>query len=117
MFAGGLLLAATLLCFAGWLQWTEHRGWPHDSADCETDHVYLTKRKRSRSLVNALIGVCGLMVLIATLAGVGLIFVAMWSTVALTLMVIVVLAGLDALRTHRYHQDRMRELRRRAIDE
>ena len=117
MFAGGLLLAATLLFFAGWLQWTEHHGWPHDSADCEADHVYLAKRKRSRSLVNALIGLCGLLILIATFAGVGLVFAAAWSTVTLMLLVIVILAGLDAYRTTRHHQDKMRELRRRAIDE
>jgi len=117
MFAGGLLLAATLLFFAGWLQWTEHHGWPHESADCEADYVYLAKRKRSRSLVNAMIGICGLLILVATFAGVGLIFAAAWSIVSLMLMVIVALAMLDAFRTHRHHQEKMRELRRRAIDE
>ena len=117
MFAGGLLLASTLIFFAVWLQWTEHRGWPDDPADCEADHVYLAKRKRSRSLVNTLIGICGLLVLAATFAGIGVIFVAAWSIVALTLMVIVILAGLDAFRTHRHHQNKMRDLRRNAVDD
>lgn len=117
MFAGGLLLASTLIFFAVWLQWTEHHGWPYDSAECDADHLYFEKRKRSRSLVNALIGICGLLILAATFAGIGLVFVAAWSIVALTLMVIVILAGLDAFRTHRHHKDRIRELRRRATDE
>ncbi len=115
MFAGGLLLGSTLLFFAFWLQWTEGRGWPHDQFDSSEDVDYLNRRKRSRSLVNFLIGLCGALVLLASFAGAGVIFIAAWSTVTLILMVIVILAGLDAFRTHRYHQDKMRKLRQRAL--
>ena len=115
MFAGGLLLGSTLLFFAAWLQWTENRGWPHDQYDTEDDTDYLEQRKRSRSFVNSLIGICGILILLATFSGAGLVFIAAWSTVTLILMVIVVLAGLDAYRTHRHHREKIRRLRQRAL--
>ena len=117
MFAGGLLLGGTLLFFAVWLQWTEQRGWPHDTFTADEDQAYLSRRKRSRLLVNVLIGICGLLILAATLSGVGIVFVAAWSTVTLILMVIVILAGLDAFRTHRHHQEKIRRTRERAIED
>jgi len=111
MFAGGLLLAATLIFFACWLQWTEHHGWPHDSFNGDEDQQYLAQRKKSRRLVNVLIGGCGLLIGIATFAGVGRIFIAAWSIVAVTLIVILVLAALDAFRTLRHHRQKMRRMR------
>ena len=117
MFAGGLLLGATLLFFAGWLQWTEHHGWPHDTFDEEEDAVYRTHRKKARSRVNALIGLCGILILTAAFAGKGIVFIAAWTIVSLILMVIVILAGLDAFRTHRHHQDKIRRMRKRAIED
>ncbi|MCC9604181.1 hypothetical protein LOC67_26810 [Stieleria sp. JC731] len=117
MFAGGLLLGGTLLFFAGWLQWTEHQGWPYDSFDANADDdvAYLSQRKRSRSKVNFLIGTCGLLVLLATVSNDRLVFVAAWTAVTFILMVIIVLAMLDAFRTHRHHQDKMRRIRERAL--
>ncbi len=117
MFPGGLLLGVTLLFFAFWLQWTEHRGWPHDTFDGDEDVEYRRRRKKSRLRVNVLIGICGLLILTATFADVGLVFVAAWSIVSLILMVIVILAGLDAFRTHRHHQDKIRRMRKRAMEE
>lgn len=117
MFAGGLLLAVTLLFFAVWLQWTEHQGWPHDTFDSEDDLEYLDRRKKSRLRVNILIGICGLLILAATLSGAGVVFVAAWSIVTLILMVIVILAGLDAFRTHRHQQDKIRRMRKRALED
>ena len=117
MFAGGLLLGVTLLFFAGWLQWTELHGWPHDTDDNEWDNEYLQRRKKSRLLVNLLIGTCGLLILAAAIAGKGVVFVAAWSIVSLILMVILILAALDAFRTHRHHQDKLRRIRERAMEE
>ncbi|KAA5547188.1 EscU/YscU/HrcU family type III secretion system export apparatus switch protein [Roseiconus nitratireducens] len=111
MFAGGLLLAGTLLFFAFWLQWTENHGWPHDSFTGKDDQEYLAQRKKSRRLVNILIGLCGALIAVATFAGVGLVFVAAWSIVTITLMVILVLAALDAFRTHRHHRRKLRQQR------
>ena len=110
-------MAITLLFFAGWLQWTEHHGWPHDTFDADEDADYRQRRKRARLRLNVLIGICGLLILAATLAGVGVVFVAAWSTVSLILMVIVILAALDAYRTHRHHQDKMRRIRKRALED
>ncbi|QEG01031.1 hypothetical protein Mal15_51070 [Stieleria maiorica] len=117
MFAGGLLLGVTLLFFAIWLQWTEHHGWPHDTFDGDDDIEYRRRRKKSRLLVNVLIGICGALILAATFAGVGVVYLAAWSIVTLTLVVIVILAGLDAFRTHRHHQDKIRRMRKRALDD
>jgi pheromone shutdown protein TraB len=117
MFAGGMVLAATVLFFAAWLQWTEHQGWPYDSFNMEEDGEYLTRRRRSRLIVNGLLALCGLLICTATLAGVGVVFAVAWTLVTLNLMIIVLLAGLDAFRTHRYHKDRLRALRERAFDE
>lgn len=114
MFAGGLLLGGTLLFFSLWLQWTENHGWPDDTFDAETDTAYRLQRKKSRRLVNILIGLCGLLILSATLAGVGVVYLAAWSTVTLILMVIIILAGLDAYRTHRHHKDKLRQMRKHA---
>ncbi|MCD0460844.1 hypothetical protein [Roseiconus lacunae] len=115
MFGGGLLLGGTLLFFAIWLQWTEHHGWPHDHFDSDDDLEYRKQRKRSRSKVNSLIGICGMLVLAATLVNDRLIFVAAWTAVTFILLVIIVLAMLDAFRTHRYHQDKMRRIREQAL--
>ena len=116
MFAGGLVLSGTLLFFAFWLQWTERRGWPQDSFNSEDDRDYLARRLKSRGLVNLLIGICGGLILLATLAGQRTIaFLAAWLTVTLILMVVILLAGLDAYRTLRHHKDKIRRLRERAL--
>lgn len=119
MFYGQILLGGTLLFFAIWLQWTEHRGWPHDSFDVDKDEdeLYLKQRRKSRRLVNGLIGICGVLSLVAAWAGVGIVFIAAWSIVSLILFVIIVLAGLDAFRTHRHHHDKIRRIRERALED
>ncbi len=117
MFAGGLLLGVTLLFFAGWLQWTEHHGWPHDTFNDAEDKAYRDRRKKSRLRVNMLIGICGVLILTAAIAGKGLFFIAAWTIVSLILMVIVILAGLDAFRTHRHHQDKIRRIRKKAVED
>lgn len=119
MFYGELLMGSTLVFFAAWLQWTESRGWPHDSLDSDEaiDQQYLARRGKSRRLVNSLIGICGALILSAAFAGAGVVFVAAWSTVAMILFVIIILAGLDAFRTHRHHSDKIRQIRERALDE
>lgn len=116
MFAGGLLLGGTLLFFSLWLQWTEHNGWPHDTFDAQRDGAYRKQRRKSRRRVNVLIGICGLLILAATLAGVGLVYLAAWSTVTLILFVIIILAGLDAFRTHRHHKEKLRRKRDHASE-
>ncbi len=119
MFAGGMLLSITLISFAIWLQWTEHQGWPGEQYDEHRarDQLYLQRRKRSRRIVNGLIGLCGVLILIATLAGIGRTFLAAWLSVIVVLFVVVMLALLDAFRTYRYEKDKLRDLRRDTIGE
>ncbi len=115
MFAGGLLLGMTLVFFGIWLQWTEGRGWPHDSFDGDEDTEYRLRRRRLRTVVNALIGFCGGLIVSAAFAGGGVVFLAAWSMVTLVLIVILALAGFDALRTHRHHRDKLKRLRDQAF--
>ncbi|QDT12489.1 hypothetical protein [Stieleria marina] len=116
MFAGGLLLSATLFGFAAWLHFNEQNGWAYENGDPEdvgfsqqdrdemkspeADAKYLASRKRSRNRVHFLFAASGVLVLIATVAGPGLVFVAAWSCVAFVLMAIMAIATLDGIRTH-----------------
>lgn len=116
MFAGGLILAATLMFFSVWLFRSEHLGWPNDSYDDPADEKYLRRRSRSRRRVNALFFLCGLLVLGATLATPDrrVLWIGCWMCAVLVLCTIVALATLDAVRTmlhHRYRIDRMRKER------
>ncbi|TWT91566.1 hypothetical protein Pla52nx_006397 [Stieleria varia] len=117
MFAGGLLLSCTLIAFALWLQWTERQGWPGEEYDEQRarDQLYLQRRRRSRRLVNGLIGLCGVLIGIATFAGIGRTFVAAWLCVMVVLFGVVMLALLDAFRTVRYEKDKRRDIRRESI--
>ncbi|NND96948.1 MAG: hypothetical protein HKN47_06430 [Pirellulaceae bacterium] len=116
MFIGGLLLSATLLGFAAWLHVNDQQGWPYESQRDLSDQDYLQHRKRSRRRVHFLFACCGVLILIATIAGPGLIFVAAWTCVAFVLMTIVGFAGLDAMRTHRYHSKKLPQIRRQILD-
>ena len=125
MVGGGLLLSVTLILFAVWLQRTEHVGWPGEEFDGkrDLDQRYRRQRMRSRRVVNFLIGLCGVLILIASLSLLidakfidgRLIFVAAWLTVIVVLFVVVMLAMLDVFRTYRYEKDKLRDLRRQSI--
>lgn len=101
MFAGGLILAATLIFFSGWLFRSEQLGWPNDTHDDPIDDEYLRRRSRSRRCVNTLFFVCGLLVLGATLATPErrALWIACWMSAMLVLCTIVALAVLDVART------------------
>jgi len=119
MFVGGLLLSATLIGFAAWLHFNERDGWAYEQKrgrQLSTDTQYLARRKRSRNCVHFLFALCGVLILIASVAGPGLVFVAAWSCVAFALMTVMVLAMLDGIRTHVYHRDKLPEIRREIFD-
>ena len=118
MFAGGLLLAATLMSFALWLQWNERQGWPNESYDNERDRKYLNQRMRSRRRMNYLLFACGVLILVSTFATPErqAIWIACWMSVSVTLLTIIGLAGLDFLRTHRYHKHKLPDVGRRTLD-
>jgi hypothetical protein len=112
MFEGSLLLGIAVLCFAGWLHWNDTHGWPNESFVTELDGEYLAKRTRSRKRIHLIIATCGVLILVAAFAGPGLVWIAAWMCVIVALMTVVVLAGFDAFRTHRYHHDKLPEIRR-----
>ncbi|EMB15519.1 hypothetical protein [Rhodopirellula sp. UBA1907] len=115
MFAGGLVLASTLIFFAVWLQRSEQVGWSHERFDEEIDQSYMQRRRRSRKRVNFLFLVCGVLVLVATLATPKnhAVWLSCWISVMLSLMTILMLAGLDALRTMRHVRHRLDHLRQK----
>ncbi|MCC9641044.1 hypothetical protein LOC71_02075 [Rhodopirellula sp. JC740] len=118
MFAGGLILACTLIGFAIWLQRSEQVGWSRHRFDEEADRPYMVRRWRSRRQVNFLFLVCGVLILVATLASPArrALWLACWSSVMLVLVAILFLAGLDALRTVRHMRHRMNELKQTSRD-
>ena len=115
MFASGMILAITLIAFAWWLQVNEVRGWANESYDSELDKDYLSRRMRARRRVNLIIGGCGVLIFIATLAGPGPVWVAAWMSVSVGLLTVVILALLDAVRTHRYHRKKLPEIREKTL--
>lgn len=121
MFAGGIVLALTLMMFAVWLQRSEQLGWPHQNAERSMSEAvramekeYMVRRRRGRRRVNSLFFLCGLLILVATFATPqrDVIWLACWFSVIAILLAIVVLAGLDVLRTWRYFRRRLRDRER-----
>ena len=115
MFASHLILGLCLIGFALWLQSTESKGWPNESYHGETDEKYLRRRRRSRQRVNGIFLICGVLILVASVSGPRM-FVLAWTAVTLALLVIVVLAALDAIRTQRYLNKKLPELRKKTLD-
>lgn len=114
MFAGSLLLSITLLSFSAWLQWNEHFGWDEDDERrTDLDRQYFRRRGRSRLRANAILALCGVLIFVAAVAGLGPVWVAAWMSVTVALATVVGLAGLDILRTRRYQNAKLDELVRR----
>jgi hypothetical protein len=112
MEAGQVLLGILLLLFAGWLQQNENNGWPDEDAPNDENRAYYNKRRQSRTRTNCLIALCGLLAGSAGMIPSRRWFIAAWTSISLILFVIILMAGLDALRTHRFHQQRLRQLRK-----
>ena len=118
MFAAGIVLAITLLAVAGWLHRNETIGWIDDETiESETDYDYFRQRQRLRRRVNLLLAACGILILVATFAEPGLVWAAAWTIVAFALFVVAMLGLLDALRTHRFQQRKLDDLRRKTARE
>jgi hypothetical protein len=115
MFLGSLILGFTVIAFAAWLQWNEVGEWPSATARTALDREYLATRTRARKRIHALIAISGLLILIAAFAGPGPVWLGAWLGVMALLVTVVFLAGLDALRTHRYHVRKLPEIRREIL--
>jgi membrane protein YdbS with pleckstrin-like domain len=107
MLASSLVLALTVLGFTGWLHYHEIQGWPEEGPADELSDRYLHRRRRTRRRVHGLLLLCSVLIAVAGFAGPGRVWIGCWMTVVLTLFVIIVLALIDAMRTHRYMRERM----------
>lgn len=116
MFAGSLVLALTVLGFTGWLQYHEVRGWPEEGPADESSGRYLHRRRRTRRRVQTLLLLCSVLIAVAAFVGPGRAWIGCWMTVTLTLFVIILLAMLDAMRTHRHMRERLPKIGASLID-
>jgi peptidoglycan/LPS O-acetylase OafA/YrhL len=115
MFSGSLVLGITLVAFAGWLHRRDTDGWPSEDFITELDKKYHKRRTRSRRRIHAILAGCGVAAIVAAFAGLGAVWVAMWSIVMVSLMVVVALAGIDALHTQRYLKSKIPEMREQLL--
>lgn len=114
MFAGGLILGTTLIAFAIWLHRQEQHGWEGEHrSESELDVAYYRRRRRSRMWVHLTLGGCGVLIYVATFFGPGVVWLICWMLVSIALLAVVAMALIDALRTHRYHNQKLPEIRRR----
>ena len=60
---------------------------------------------------------CGVAAIVAAFWGLGPVWVAMWSVVMVSLVVVVALAGMDAWHTHRYMKSKLPEIRERLLND
>ena len=70
---------------------------------------------RSRRRVNFILAFCGGLILVAGFSGPRM-FVISWLLVTLALLIVVVLAGFDAIGTQRYINAKLPDLRRRLLE-
>jgi hypothetical protein len=117
MFAGGLVLGLTLVAFAVWLYQREQNGWDEDRENSELDDLYYARRETGRRQVYVLFGVAGVLIVVAAFAGPGFVWGLCWLLVSILLVCVVSLALLDAMRTHRYHAQKLPEIRRQLLSD
>jgi Flp pilus assembly protein TadB len=99
------------------LHWQEVQGWPDESFVTELDRDYHSHRSRSRFRIHLIIAACGVLILAAAFAGPSPLWMAAWTCVIIGLMTVVLLAALDAFRTHRYHLRKLPEIEREFLDD
>jgi peptidoglycan/LPS O-acetylase OafA/YrhL len=117
MFAGSIVLALTVLGFTGWLQYHEVRGWPEEGPANEFSKRYLHRRRRTRRRVHVLLVLCSVLIAVAAFVGPGRVWIGCWMTVILTLFVIILLAMIDAMRTHRFLREKIPQIGDSLINE
>ena len=115
MLAASLVMAMTVGGFAAWLHYYELRGWPEES-DSDLEEDYRRTRRRRRTRIHILLGICSVLIAVAGIAGRGRVWIGCWMIVALVLVTIVQLALLDAIRTHRYFRSKLPRIPRELID-
>ncbi len=112
MLAGSLLLGFTVILVGYWLEYNDLQGWPSES-DYDVNDVnpqnirYRVLRRRWRRVVHVMLAISGALMASAGVAGLGRFWIAAWTSVALLLMSIIVIAVGDAIRTARHHRRRL----------
>lgn len=117
MFEASLVLGVTLIAFAAWLHRQDTRGWPSDDFTTDLDKAYHRRRTRSRRRIHFILAGCGLAAIVAAFDEGGPLWVAMWSVILLSVLLLVFLAGLDALHTHRYMKSKLPEIRKALLND
>ena len=102
---GLLVLVAALL-----LEWRNSRVDRGELRESELDTRYYGLRTRRRRLVHLLLAIIGALGLAAGILGHGRAFILIWAAVPLVVFLIVILAMLDAYRTHRYLAEKLPEI-------
>ncbi|WP_068261370.1 hypothetical protein [Rubripirellula obstinata] len=108
---GSLVLAMTIIGFAIWLQRNEEHTDQNGSSESELDRVYHRARSASRKRTNRLIGFSGLLILATAFISNPIAWMSIWLLVMISLLIVIGLAGKDAVRTYRYHQKKLDEVR------
>lgn len=79
------------------------------------DAEYRRGRVRGRGWINCLVGLIGALALLAGFFGAGYVWVAIWAAIPLILLMIILMACLDLVRTQRYLQEKIPELERQML--
>lgn len=111
------MLGCTIIAFAVWLQRNEKENAVYENPRTDLDRDYLATRTKARQRIHWLIGASGVMVLVAAFAGPGPVWLLAWTGVIVLLLIVVLLAGFDAFRSHRYHVRKLPEIRREIFGE
>jgi len=117
MFSVSLFLGITLVAFAGWLHRQDTDGWPGESFTTELDKKYHKRRTRSRRRIHMILAGCGVAAIVAAFSGLGAVWGAMWTIVMVSLVVVVVLALIDAFHTQRYLKSKIPEIREKLLQD
>lgn len=111
MDVSSLILGFVVLVAVGILELNNRADKELSDASSDLDQKYFQRRKRQRRLVHCLMSLVAFLAITAGIAGPGRTFVLIWAAVPLVILLVVMLAWLDAYQTHDYHTNKIPELR------
>lgn len=123
MFAGSLLVGFTIILVALWLEYQDtvspfsiiNEVQPTRQVAAETvgkiEDRFVRLRRRWRMVIHLLLGVCGGLMIAAGWVGPGRFWIAAWTSVAMLMLCILLLAAADAIRTQHHHARKVRDTR------
>jgi hypothetical protein len=123
MFAGSLLVGFTIILVALWLEYQDtvnttciiNEGHPTRQGAAESvgkiEDRFVRLRRRWRMVIHLLLGACGGLMIAAGWAGPGRFWIAAWTSVAMLMLCILLLAVADAIRTNYHHARKVHDTR------